>query len=464
MSDYAAYQAATLDEILLSRDRRAERQQQLLSCFGLPVVTLSLNIPGAVKQFPLARKTYLEARSLMLRQFERHSIQVASSWEEAGISGSAGCFAVCAQAEHVKKLLMAIEETLPLARLFDMDVMDSSGQSISRRDFGYPPRRCLLCSEPAAVCARAGTHAREELFRHAHALMAGHFHARAADDIASMALRSLLFEVCVSPKPGLVDRNNNGAHHDMDMFTFLQSASVLVPCFRDAVRLGLSSAGDAPQTLFPKLRYLGMTAEDAMLAATCGVNTHKGAIFLFTILCAATGRVLSLDRKAETDSICRMAAAIAADLAEECRDIRSRNSSQTNGEELIRKNNILGIRGEVLGGFQSVRTYSLPVLTDMLNRGFSPDQAGSVALLALIANVTDTNVIKRSSLERSRELRQLCAGILEQQRLPDEKVLLELDTMMTAENISPGGCADLLGVTFFFYFLASYMEKTADSA
>ena len=58
--------------------------------------------------------------------------------------------------------------------------------------------------------------------------------------ISSLAMEGILFEVSATPKPGLVDRNNAGAHKDMDYFTFMSSAAALHDTFDIFVRLGWS--------------------------------------------------------------------------------------------------------------------------------------------------------------------------------------------------------------------------------
>lgn len=42
-------QAVTLEEMLQARDKRAARQRQALNCYRLPLISLTLVAPGAVK-------------------------------------------------------------------------------------------------------------------------------------------------------------------------------------------------------------------------------------------------------------------------------------------------------------------------------------------------------------------------------------------------------------------------------
>ena len=116
-----------------------------------------------------------------------------------------------------------------------------------------------------------------------------------AEWIGNCAWNALIEEVNTTPKPGLVDLYSNGAHTDMDAETFRRSADALRPFFVQMAREGLSFDGSAEE-LFIGLRGVGIDAEQAMYAATGGVNTHKGAIFTFGIFCAAAGRCLKEQR------------------------------------------------------------------------------------------------------------------------------------------------------------------------
>lgn len=112
--------------------------------------------------------------------------------------------------------------------------------------------------------------------------------------ISSYAETALYEEVALSPKPGLVDRFSNGAHRDMDFQTFLASIQSLRPFFKEYLYLGLTHRGQ-PSLLFNSLRETGKMAETAMLKATKGINTHKGANFSFAVLLGATGLHMQLN-------------------------------------------------------------------------------------------------------------------------------------------------------------------------
>ena len=96
-----------------------------------------------------------------------------------------------------------------------------------------------------------------------------------SSNIAELAVSALLAEVWTTPKPGLVDRNNNGAHTDMDLTMFERSALALETSFLQCAEAGECLKHDLP-ILAAKLRTIGLQAESRMYEATGGVNTHKG--------------------------------------------------------------------------------------------------------------------------------------------------------------------------------------------
>lgn len=114
---------------------------------------------------------------------------------------------------------------------------------------------------------------------------------RQKNKIATFAVEGMLYEVTATPKPGLVDRANNGAHYDMDYFTFMSSAAALYMAFDEMIKEGARSGEQQEdiRKLLAPLREIGKRAENRMFAFTDGVNTHKGMIFSLGILCGCAG-------------------------------------------------------------------------------------------------------------------------------------------------------------------------------
>ena len=173
----------------------------------------------------------------------------------------------------IKKFTTEIEDATPLGRLFDMDVIRPDGRKVDREELNLEGRRCLICGGPAKVCSSRRIHTVAELQEKTTEILTAARDAQDIADAARLAVRALLYEVTTTPKPGLVDEANNGAHRDMDVPLFERSAHALRPCFEEFVRLGIQGALPAA------LQQAGVRAEQAMFAATGGVNTHKGAIY-----------------------------------------------------------------------------------------------------------------------------------------------------------------------------------------
>lgn len=274
-----------------------------------------------------------------------------------------------------------------------------------------------------------------------------------ADRVASLACKALLYEVAISPKPGLVDRFNNGAHTDMDMFTFIGSAAALAPYFRDMARQGLIFRG-AADTMLPGLRPHGVQAEERMFRETGGVNTHKGLVFSMGVFCAAAGYLRGNKLPFTEEEFLGVCGAIAMETPRELEAIPPENAA-THGERVHARFGMTGIRGEAAAGYPNIRLHGLPALRRMLKDGHSFNDAGVAALLQLVTHVEDTNIVSRSDADSLRRIQAETGVFLESG--PDMAAMLrfagQLDERFIRENISPGGSADLLALTCFLHFI-----------
>lgn len=153
--------SVTLQELLDSRERRAQKQKTLLSQYEGVLVSVTLNIPGSVKDKPAYRKALQAGMNLLTECFADEQILYKEvRYLKTGAEGY--LVAADAKPEEVKNLTVGIEDGTPLGRLFDMDVLTEKG-SVSRSDLGKPGRRCFLCGEDAKVCARSQRHSMELL-------------------------------------------------------------------------------------------------------------------------------------------------------------------------------------------------------------------------------------------------------------------------------------------------------------
>jgi len=346
-------------------------------------------------------------------------------------------------AAALKDACLVLETAAPIGRLYDLDVLDVDGGKLSRP----VPRTCLICGGPVTVCSRSRAHGLAAIRARTRDILADF----AAGHLSALARQALEDEVDLTPKPGLVDRRNSGSHTDMDSFTFMSSAASLYPYFEACTRAGRKTAdGPAPET-FAALRPLGCEAEGEMLAATHGVNTHKGAIFSIGIVCAALGR---LDRAVWADParvLAEVSTMTAGLTAKDFAGVTAENAV-TAGQKLYVQYGITGVRGQVEAGLPAVLEFGLPALEKGLAAGYSLNQSGCGALLAIIANSTDTNLIARSDRATQLAVVEELKALLARTPYPDEAALCTLDDRFIAANLSPGGSADLLALCYLLHF------------
>jgi len=437
----------TLPQILDARERRAARQRELLEQFQKPLICFTMNIAGPVKCSQLICRGFRLGNKILRAQLEREGVPILYVHQAEEMTGCQAFYVADCPSPRLKALCVQIEEALPVGRLFDMDVLTPDGCKEERP----VPRKCLLCDQPAQVCGRSRAHSVEALQRRTNELLQEAVSAQEARDIARTAQQSLLYEVCTTPKPGLVDCQNSGSHRDMDIFTFLASSTALYPYFESCARLGLETSGLPATEVFSRLRLPGKLAEQAMLEATGGVNTHKGAIFSLGILCAAAGRLQQAQRTPE--AICAEAAAMVNGItAQELSGITAETAA-TAGQKLYARYGITGVRGQAEAGFPAVLEAGLPTLEAGLQKGLSLNDAGCAALLHLMVAATDTNLIHRSDPDTQKAVTEQISQLLQKTPFPDRQTLEALDAEFIQKDLSPGGSADLLAITYFLHFL-----------
>lgn len=279
---------------------------------------------------------------------------------------------------------------------------------------------------------------------------------------AQQATRSLLYEVSVSPKPGLVDRFDSGAHADMDFFTYLDSSVALTEYFRMTYLEGASSPCLTPPELFPRLRRLGVQAEQQMYAATRGVNTHKGIIFTLGLFCGGLGWLSGRDEPADEVGLLHLCSQIVTPEFEQELRKMPLTSAKSGSERFFVATGHSGIRGEAAAGYPSIVHCGLPALRSALQQGYSINDAGIIVLLELLCCVHDSNLFVRCGEKKQHELAQAAREILDAEQLDLGRVA-RLNQRCVRDWASPGGCADLLAATFFLHFYFMKPEKIGES-
>lgn len=442
----------TLAEMLDARERRVFRQQELLTRYRLPMICFTMNIAGPVKNDPLIRKGFELGNRFLKEQLDSLKITPVYFTEFNEPSGNEAYYVIDADVLFIKEITCSIEDDYELGRLFDMDVLKPDGKKAERSDLDLPPRPCLICGGSGKDCARSRAHTVEQLRTKTAKILTRAVEDEDARLAAGLACRALLYEVCTTPKPGLVDREGNGSHKDMDIFTFMDSASALWPYFETCTRIGRQTADRPGLRTFDRIRFAGRKAETAMFSATGGVNTHKGAVFSMGILCGALGR-LSREQWKDPDVILDTCAAMTKGLTDADFAGLTEENAVTTGQKLYLRYHITGVRGQMEKGLPAVRDAGLPVLKEGIARGLSVNDAGCGALLALMTAAVDTNLIARSSLKTQQETAAEIRQLLDREPYPDRENLRRLDREFVEKNLSPGGSADLLAVCYLLYFL-----------
>ena len=439
----------SLTEMLEAREKRAWQQRELLRR-GRTMICFTMNIAGPIKNSALIGSGYDLGKRLLLGQLDVAGVAVSDFEEVREKTGNECILLVDAEPLTVKAITAELEDHAPIGRLFDMDVLRPDGSKVERQELGLPGRQCLLCGESAQVCARSRKHSVAELQAKTREILQEAVDEWDSREAARLACQALLYEVAITPKPGLVDRENSGSHRDMDFFTFQASAAALQPYFAQCVRIGRQ--GGAPEETLRALRLPGKLAEAEMRRATVGVNTHKGAIFSMGILCGALGR---LDRESwgNPDRILDECAAMAKGIvSEDYRDLTP-ETAKTAGQKLYLRYGITGVRGQAEAGFPAVREAGLPTLEAALAAGKNINEASCAALLALLVHTADTNMIHRGGFDGMQQATLEVREILDRENFPSRETLESLDKRFIEKNLSPGGSADLLALTLFLHFL-----------
>ncbi|MFW0794747.1 triphosphoribosyl-dephospho-CoA synthase [Gordonia sp. CPCC 205515] len=259
--------------------------------------------------------------------------------------------------------------------------------------------------------------------------------------LADAAVAALCAEATLSPKPGLVDARGSGAHTDMDLDLLLRSAQVLRPTFTDLAAAGLAGGTDLPR-LRADLAGVGRVGERTMMAATGGVNTHRGAIWALGLTVGAAASLAPESGAGSAAAILDRVAAIAA------HDDPAAPAPHTPGARARAHYAVGGAVGAARAGFPAAVAALMSIRGSRL-AGATEEQARLDGLLAAMTDLDDTCVLVRggrSALHtvRSGARRALAVGGA---RTPAGRaVITELDRRLCATGISPGGSADMLAL------------------
>lgn len=260
--------------------------------------------------------------------------------------------------------------------------------------------------------------------------------------IAHLATQALQTELDTTPKPGLVDKHDNGAHRDMDYALMLESIRALHPYFLKLSLLGFQD--QQPET--EQIRTIGIEAEKAMLEATRNVNTHKGALFSLGLAVVAAAQMMKSMQKEEkrgkTPNVTSLQHII-KQLA--CQFPKAEG---THGSSVIGKHLVKGALANAQQGYAQLATDWLPYYQQLRYDEYQCHKT----LLHIMSQLDDTNIYYRKDAMTVARVKQLSEELLADFSVDK---LSAMNEQFIDENISPGGSADMLSLTVFIHSILS---------
>ena len=279
-------------------------------------------------------------------------------------------------------------------------------------------------------------------------------------EIERSVCKALLGEVYTTPKPGLVDLRDTGAHSDMDVHTFEKSTAAIAPYISEMFCEGY--AGKLSGTnLFQSIRQIGIEAEQAMFEATKGINTHKGILFTMGIISGAAGYYYKKQHHFSIKEILSLGGDLCQKaLEDDYKKIINKVQENKNlidiplshGEKMYLRYGIRGARGEAQDGFPILADYLWPLFCKYRKEGRGGNNLNLQILLWAIALSEDTNVLKRGGIEGGVWLKEKVRHILDKGGAFTEEGIASIEKLneeCILKNISPGGAADLLAATLY---------------
>ena len=252
-----------------------------------------------------------------------------------------------------------------------------------------------------------------------------------------LAQRALQMEVDTGLKPGLVGPDSNGAHQDMDYRVMREGI--------EALRLfwpRMASAHSAQE-----LRELGLEAEKAMLEATGGVNTHRGAIFALGLALCARGMETTVNEEVMQNNLSKIAQVVLRN------SLDKSELHSTHGEAAVQRYGVKGARAMATEGYQALWSEWLPFYRFLSSR--PREERMQLTLLKIMSTLDDTCVIHRAGYERAQEVKKEAEEMLRyalrqtQNKQDWKEKLKDMCGRYAREGISPGGAADMLALTIF---------------
>jgi triphosphoribosyl-dephospho-CoA synthase len=270
--------------------------------------------------------------------------------------------------------------------------------------------------------------------------------------LAGLGRQALIAEAELTPKPGLVDRRSAGAHSDLSLAIMKYSAFAIEPYF---CQMAAVSRGSYPrQALRERLALIGRNAERAMLRATGGSNSHKGAIWILGLLISATA-LLDEDKAS---------ALVVAAIAKKIASFEDGAAPQlvSHGDMVAKRYGVSGARGEALRGFPHVVDIALPMLHSRRASGALETVARLDTLLSIMSRLDDTCLLYRGGEEALGTAKEGATAVMNAGGTGTplgKQQLKRLDRQLLEMGVSPGGSGDLHAATLFLDAIERGQDK-----
>jgi holo-ACP synthase/triphosphoribosyl-dephospho-CoA synthase len=409
-------------------------------------------VPGFPKSNPVVNEFFKLCLTDLNFDLSSHLVEIdykacIEICDSAGDWFIAPCKTGLLSMQEFKYICEMFEENHPFGRFIDVDVSDVKGDTIS----SGKSKVCFYCKEkPAIECRRMKTHDLEQLRSFMFSGMTEFCSQQRLTIIrkmlSSFALKSILYEISLTPKPGLVDKFSNGSHADMSFQTFINSTTAIAGLFDDLVIAGFSFCGNDYTKALPVIRNTGLRMELAMFNATGNINTQKGIIFLMGLSLFACARLFHQADHFDKNEFANI-------IKEICKGIvdnelaTSSKSIMSHGEVIFSKYGYSGARGEAESGMRTVFEFGLPKLEEVSEIN---DRVLIQCFLAIASRNNDTNILFRRGKDTLLFFQDLCKNAQENFTVENYQKVI---TYCKSENISPGGSADLLAVSIFVWLV-----------
>ncbi len=386
------------DKILIARELRAQKIKELSQ--KSDTVTVKSNVPGWEKN--------IDSAHILSAYFIKRCAELGV-YDIERLDGADGLtyFGKTADGKALKEKAVNLEQTHPIGRFIDIDItLKGEEKSLSRKDM----RKCYLCDRPAFICGREKTHTTSQLLSFFNDKTQSYFE----NLIENIIKYSMLEELNLDDKFGLVTPTSNGSHTDLNYSVMVSAINAVNARLKDAFFIGFKA--EKTDNLLDKLRPIGIECEDKMLSATDGANAYKGFIFVGGALLAAAGFCLKKGKPfSEIYNVC---ANICADLS---------TPLSTFGFSAY-KNGFGGIRKQAKMGFPAVKKAKQLLENNSL----------ITVLKNIVKSIDDSVLLKRAkSVERYEYFKNLISNCADGREKQVTKECIE-------NNISIGGAADIL--------------------